>query len=95
MIHETAGSARAAAGVSMGARDRAETRRSRTELRDAGDVDTRREWDGLMLSADEGTLVGLADVVGREYATPTARPQRKGALTMLLIDADTNTRPAW
>jgi GGDEF domain-containing protein len=52
-------------------------------------MDTRREWDGLMLSADEGTLVGLADVVGREVRdTDPLGHDGKGALAVLLIDAD-------
>ena len=52
-------------------------------------MDTRREWDGLMLSADEGTLVGLADVVGREVRdTNPLGHNGKGALALLLIDAD-------
>ena len=52
-------------------------------------MDTRREWDGLMLSADEGTLAGLADVIGREVRdTDPLGHNGKGALTVLLIDAD-------
>ena len=52
-------------------------------------MDTRREWDGLMLSADEGTLVGLADVVGREVRdTDPLGHNGQGALALLLIDAD-------
>ena len=42
-----------------------------------------------MLSADEGTLVGLADVVGREVRdTDPLGHNGKGALAVLLIDAD-------
>ena len=52
-------------------------------------MDIRREWDGLMLSADEGTLVGLADVVGREVRdTDPLGHNGRGALALLLIDAD-------
>ena len=46
-------------------------------------MDIRREWDGLMLSADEGTLVGLADVVGREVRdTDPLGHNGRGALAL-------------
>jgi hypothetical protein len=42
-----------------------------------------------MLSADEGTLVGLAEVVGREVRdTDPLGHNGRGALSLLLIDAD-------
>jgi hypothetical protein len=52
-------------------------------------MEARREWEGLMLSADEGTLAGLADIVGREVRdTDPLGQNERGALSLLLIDAD-------
>jgi hypothetical protein len=52
-------------------------------------MEARREWDGLMLRADEGTLAGLADIIGREVRDTDPLGQNgQGALSLLLIDAD-------
>jgi hypothetical protein len=52
-------------------------------------MEARREWDGLMLNADEGTIAGLADIVGREVRdTDPLGHNGRGALSLLLIDAD-------
>jgi hypothetical protein len=52
-------------------------------------LEAQREWEGLMLRADEGTLVGLGDIVGREVRDTDPLGQNgKGALSLLLIDAD-------
>ena len=82
--------------VRSGARNRAEARRAGQNFVTLVVMDTRREWEGLMLSADEGTLVGLADVVGREVRdTDPLGHNGKGALTLLLSTPITSIRPAW
>ena len=52
-------------------------------------MEARREWEGLMLRADEGTLAGIADIIGREVRdTDPLGQSGQGALCLLLIDAD-------
>lgn len=52
-------------------------------------LDTQREWEGLMLSADDGTVAELADIVRREVRdTDVVGQSGTGLLSLLLIDAD-------
>ena len=52
-------------------------------------LETRREWEGLMLSADEGAVGELAEIVGREVrATDPMGVDTRGRLAVLLLDAD-------
>ena len=52
-------------------------------------MEAQREWEGLMLRADEGTLAGLADIIGGEVRDTDPLGQNgQGALSLLLIDAD-------
>ena len=52
-------------------------------------LETQREWEGLMLSADDGTLAELADVVRREVRdTDVVGQSGTGLLSLLLLDAD-------
>ena len=52
-------------------------------------LDMRREWEGLILSADDGTLAELADVVRREVRdTDVVGQSGSGLLSLLLLDAD-------
>jgi len=55
-------------------------------------VEARREWEGLMLAADAGTITELAEIVGRELrdTDPIGRTDQ-GRLSVLLIDADFDT----
>ena len=55
-------------------------------------VEARREWEGLMLAADAGTISELAEIVGRELrdTDPLGRTEN-GLLSLLLIDADFDT----
>jgi hypothetical protein len=55
-------------------------------------VEARREWEGLMLAADAGTISELAEIVGRELrdTDPLGRTDN-GLLSLLLIDADFDT----
>jgi hypothetical protein len=49
-------------------------------------MEARREWEGLMLRADEGTLAGLADIIGREVRDTDPLGQNgQGALSLLLV----------
>lgn len=52
-------------------------------------LETRREWEGLTLSADEGVVSELADIVSREVrATDPLGFTDSGTLSLLLLDAD-------
>jgi GGDEF domain-containing protein len=52
-------------------------------------LEMRREWEGLILSADDGTLAELADVVRREVRdTDVVGQSGSGLLSLLLLDAD-------
>jgi hypothetical protein len=52
-------------------------------------LETRREWDGLMVSADEGTVEAVADIVGHEVRdTDLLGYTEHGELSLVLIDAD-------
>ena len=52
-------------------------------------VDTRREWAGLMVDADEGTVAAVARVVGHEVRdTDLLGSVENGKLSLALLDAD-------
>lgn len=52
-------------------------------------MEMRREWEGLMLAADEGAVGELADVIGREVRdTDPMGLTDTGTLSLLLLDAD-------
>ena len=48
-----------------------------------------REWEGMTVTADEGTLQEVADIVGREVRdTDVLGHTDRGTLTLVLLDAD-------
>jgi len=52
-------------------------------------LETAREWDGVLVTADEGTVHEVADVVGREVRdTDLLGHTDVGALAIVLLDAD-------
>ena len=52
-------------------------------------LETRREWDGIELSADPGTVAEVAQVVEREVRdTDVLGRTDTGALALVLLDAD-------
>jgi GGDEF domain-containing protein len=52
-------------------------------------LETHREWEGLEMNADDGTLEQVAQVVGREVRdTDLLGKTEKGALALVLLDAD-------
>jgi GGDEF domain-containing protein len=52
-------------------------------------LETQREWEGLMLTADDAALTELADIVTREVrATDPIGLTERGTLSLLLLDAD-------
>ena len=52
-------------------------------------VETRREWEGLEVTADDGTVEEVATVVGREVRdTDLIGKTDKGTLSVVLLDAD-------
>jgi hypothetical protein len=52
-------------------------------------VETKREWDGLSVSADDGTVHELAQLVGRDVReTDPIALTELGTLSLVLIDAD-------
>jgi hypothetical protein len=52
-------------------------------------LETRREWEGLELSADDGTVEEVAQVVGREVRdTDVLGRTETGTLALVLLDAD-------
>jgi GGDEF domain-containing protein len=52
-------------------------------------LETKREWDGLMVSADDGTIVEVAQLVGREVRdTDLLGHTENGMLSLVLLDAD-------
>ena len=52
-------------------------------------LETRREWDGMMVAADEGTLGEVARVVGHEVRdTDLLGVTENGMLSLVLLDAD-------
>lgn len=52
-------------------------------------LETRREWEGLEVTADDGTVDAMAQVVGREVRdTDLIGKTDKGTLSLVLLDAD-------
>jgi len=52
-------------------------------------LETRREWEGLEVTADDGTVDAVAQVVGREVRdTDLLGKTEKGTLSLVLLDAD-------
>jgi GGDEF domain-containing protein len=52
-------------------------------------VEAKREWEGLMVTADDGTVEEVAQLVGREVRdTDLIGKTEKGSLALVLLDAD-------
>jgi GGDEF domain-containing protein len=52
-------------------------------------LETKREWEGLEVTADDGTVDEVAQVVGREVRdTDLLGRTEKGTLSLVLLDAD-------
>jgi GGDEF domain-containing protein len=52
-------------------------------------LETRREWEGLEVTADDGTVEEVAQVVGREVRdTDVLGKTATGTLSLVLLDAD-------
>ena len=52
-------------------------------------VEASREWEGMMVTADEGTLYEVADIIGREVRdTDLIGHTDRGTLALVLLDAD-------
>src|SRR5512142_2090152 len=52
-------------------------------------LETRREWEGLEVQADDGTVEEVAQVVGREVRdTDLIGRTDRGTLSLVLLDAD-------
>jgi hypothetical protein len=52
-------------------------------------LETRREWEGMEVTADEGTVDEVASVVGRDVRdTDLLGKTDKGTLSLVLLDAD-------
>lgn len=51
--------------------------------------EAKREWEGLMVTADDGTIEEVAQIVGREVRdTDLIGHTEKGTLSVVLLDAD-------
>ncbi|HMD33835.1 MAG TPA: hypothetical protein VKH42_02650 [Vicinamibacterales bacterium] len=52
-------------------------------------LEASREWEGMTMTADEGTLQEVADIVGREVRdTDVLGHTDRGTLTLVLLDSD-------
>ena len=52
-------------------------------------VEASREWEGMMITADVGTLHQVGDIIGREVRdTDLLGHTENGTLAMVLLDAD-------
>jgi hypothetical protein len=52
-------------------------------------LEAAREWDGVLVTADEGTVQEVADIVGREVReTDLLGHSDKGSVAIVLLDAD-------
>ena len=52
-------------------------------------VETCREWEGMMVTADEGTMQQVAQLIGREVRdTDLLGHIEKGTLAIVLLDSD-------
>src|SRR5262249_61239761 len=52
-------------------------------------LEARREWEGMMVTADDGTVQEIAQLIGREVRdTDLIGHTGKGTLALVLLDAD-------
>ena len=52
-------------------------------------LETAREWDGVLVTADDGTVQEVAQIIGREVRdTDLIGHTEKGTLAMVLLDSD-------
>jgi PleD family two-component response regulator len=52
-------------------------------------VETSREWEGMMVTADDGTVQEVAQIIGREVRdTDVLGHTGKGTLALVLLDTD-------
>lgn len=52
-------------------------------------VEASREWEGMVVSADDGTVHEIAQIIGREVRdTDLIGHTEKGTLALVLLDAD-------
>ena len=52
-------------------------------------LEATREWDGVLVTADEGTVHQVADIIGKEVRdTDLLGHTEKGTLALVLLDAD-------
>ena len=52
-------------------------------------VEASREWEGMMVTADDGTLQEVAQIIGREVRdTDVLGHTGKGSLALVLLDTD-------
>ena len=52
-------------------------------------LETRREWDGITVTADDGTVEEMAEIVGHEVRdTDLLSHVGNGVLSLVLLDAD-------
>lgn len=52
-------------------------------------LETSREWEGMMVSADDGTVQEVAQIIGKEVRdTDLLGHTDKGMLALVLLDAD-------
>jgi GGDEF domain-containing protein len=52
-------------------------------------LEAKREWEGLMVTADDGTVDEVAQIVGKEVRdTDLIGHTEKGTLSLVLLDAD-------
>src|SRR5258708_13255442 len=52
-------------------------------------LETRREWDGMTVTADDGTLDEVARIIGHEVRdTDLLGSTETGVLSLVLLDAD-------
>lgn len=51
-------------------------------------VEASREWEGITVTADEGTLREVALVIGCEVRDTDLMGSERGALTLVLLDSD-------
>ena len=57
-------------------------------------VEASREWEGMMVTADDGTVLEVAQIIGKEVRdTDLMGHTEKGTLSLVLIDADFEHSP--
>ena len=58
-------------------------------------LEASREWEGMMVTADDGTLQEVAQLIGREVRdTDLLGHTDEGTLALVLLDADFEHSPA-